>query len=269
MARTAVALAEPAQGVGAGTKVCPRCGMELFSDMDVCYGCLYDFRRDAGRGRARGTDARVDGGAGDSVVGGMSIPLDEPDDEPVPASEVPFPQLPTGTRQAREDGSEAGTPADVTASLAPAPRSGRRYEVERGELSADQLAAAADDDPTLPLPSLPWEEVRLAEAPEGEAGSPLSLRVLAHDLELALPLPEGGLVVGRGRGCDVVVRARAVSRRHVRVTPADGGAVVEDLGATNPAIVRGREVTGRVRIAVGEMVDVCGTRLVLERRAAG
>lgn len=25
------------------TKVCPRCGEELFADMNVCYGCLYDF----------------------------------------------------------------------------------------------------------------------------------------------------------------------------------------------------------------------------------
>ena len=27
------------------TKVCPRCGELLFADMDVCYGCLYDFTR--------------------------------------------------------------------------------------------------------------------------------------------------------------------------------------------------------------------------------
>lgn len=27
------------------TKTCPRCGQVLFADMDVCYGCLYDFRR--------------------------------------------------------------------------------------------------------------------------------------------------------------------------------------------------------------------------------
>ncbi|MGI6755982.1 MAG: FHA domain-containing protein [Atopobiaceae bacterium] len=27
------------------TKVCPCCGAVLFADMDVCYGCLYDFRR--------------------------------------------------------------------------------------------------------------------------------------------------------------------------------------------------------------------------------
>lgn len=28
-----------------GTKVCPRCGSELYEDMTVCYGCLYDFSR--------------------------------------------------------------------------------------------------------------------------------------------------------------------------------------------------------------------------------
>ena len=25
-------------------KICPRCGARLFADMDVCYGCLFDFR---------------------------------------------------------------------------------------------------------------------------------------------------------------------------------------------------------------------------------
>ena len=28
------------------TKTCPRCGSELYADMSVCYGCLYDFSRD-------------------------------------------------------------------------------------------------------------------------------------------------------------------------------------------------------------------------------
>ena len=30
------------------TKMCPRCGAELYADMSVCYGCLYDFTRDVG-----------------------------------------------------------------------------------------------------------------------------------------------------------------------------------------------------------------------------
>lgn len=32
----------------AKTKICPNCGEELFADMDVCYGCLYDFSRPPG-----------------------------------------------------------------------------------------------------------------------------------------------------------------------------------------------------------------------------
>lgn len=31
------------------TRTCPRCGAELYADMKVCYGCLYDFTRGAGR----------------------------------------------------------------------------------------------------------------------------------------------------------------------------------------------------------------------------
>lgn len=29
-------------------KTCPRCGAELYADLAICYGCLYDFSRDAG-----------------------------------------------------------------------------------------------------------------------------------------------------------------------------------------------------------------------------
>ena len=28
------------------SKRCPRCGETLYDDMDICYGCLYDFGRD-------------------------------------------------------------------------------------------------------------------------------------------------------------------------------------------------------------------------------
>ncbi|OUO32811.1 FHA domain-containing protein [Olsenella sp. An293] len=39
-------------GNGSGryeVKRCPRCDSELYADMDVCYGCLYDFSRGAAR----------------------------------------------------------------------------------------------------------------------------------------------------------------------------------------------------------------------------
>ena len=49
------------QGVRRGFEVkrCPRCGAELYADMGVCYGCLYDFDRDASR-RAVGTGEAAD-----------------------------------------------------------------------------------------------------------------------------------------------------------------------------------------------------------------
>lgn len=47
------------------TKVCPQCGQRLFADMDVCYGCLYDFRRSSAQRRLL-PDALDD------------VPLDEP-----------------------------------------------------------------------------------------------------------------------------------------------------------------------------------------------
>lgn len=60
---------------GRQMRVCPRCGASLFADMDVCYGCLYDFSRSHGgvgdgmppsadgEGRERGS-GKVKGGCG-------------------------------------------------------------------------------------------------------------------------------------------------------------------------------------------------------------
>ena len=58
-----------------------------------------------------------------------------------------------------------------------------------------------------------------------------------------LPL-ERPVVVGRDAAADVVLDDERVSRRHARITPQAGGAVVEDLDsrngelATRPSVVR-------------------------------
>jgi hypothetical protein len=46
-------------------------------------------------------------------------------------------------------------------------------------------------------------------------------------------IPPGGIIVGRGRAADVPVYCSAVKRDHLRVSPADDGAMVEDLKSTN------------------------------------
>ena len=62
-------------GGGGGLKTCPRCGAKLFEDMDVCYGCLYDFNRDAAS-RLADVDKSLA-----ELVGG----LDEPEELATPA----------------------------------------------------------------------------------------------------------------------------------------------------------------------------------------
>lgn len=53
------------------TRFCPRCGAELYADMSVCYGCLYDFSREPPSPRELGLpelgEAPARDGEGDTV----------------------------------------------------------------------------------------------------------------------------------------------------------------------------------------------------------
>lgn len=60
---------------GYDKKVCPRCGEALFDDMDVCYGCLYEFGEQVGPAEVPGMPPDT----GDLLA---TIPLDEAWDEP-------------------------------------------------------------------------------------------------------------------------------------------------------------------------------------------
>lgn len=69
--------------------------------------------------------------------------------------------------------------------------------------------------------------------------------------------------MGRGDDNDVILRARSVSRHHVRLFSSAAGAVVEDQGATNPALVLGSPLTGSRTLKLGDVLDIGGTRLTL------
>lgn len=62
------------------TKVCPRCGEQLFADMHVCYGCLYEFSTKGDAATASSTDApapeETDLAAGDTAL--PQLQEDEP-----------------------------------------------------------------------------------------------------------------------------------------------------------------------------------------------
>lgn len=182
----------PDSGKGLGTKRCPRCGEVLFEDMDVCYGCLYDFTREQ---KAEG------------------LPPD------------------ASSAFARDGAVVYNVPWEVSG-------------IPPGDMREDELE---------PVPaSLPADDA-----------SGLSVRIKSESMEVTLPLPQDGLLVGRGNVCDVILHEPAVSRHHVRIVPRGHTAVVEDCGSTNRARLRGKEVASTTTMEVGDVLDVCGTLFFL------
>lgn len=167
-------MAGKTSGEAYATKMCPRCGSELYADMDVCYGCLFDF-----------------------------------DKQPQPV-------------------------------LLP---------------SCEPVEGQVDDGDTADLSAV----ARVCFGGEARVG--VLVRTVAVDVWRALD--EEGVVVGRDSSCEVTLHSPAVSRRHVRLVPVPEGMEVIDLGSTNPATYRGREVTGRVVVPYGDSIDVCGCCLTM------
>lgn len=101
------------------------------------------------------------------------------------------------------------------------------------------------------------------DRPEGRRR--VVLRISTHDLEVALPIADGGIVVGRGESCDVMLRSRSVSRKHVRILPVGDGADVRNLGARNQAMLNGVRVSDCMHMVCDDVLDVCGVTFTLQR----
>ncbi|MBV9366925.1 MAG: FHA domain-containing protein [Solirubrobacterales bacterium] len=79
------------------------------------------------------------------------------------------------------------------------------------------------------------------------AGASADVIVLALDWSGA----RDELLIGRHPGCDVVLRADTVSRRHARLVFRDGSWIVQDLDSTNGTQLNGQPV-GRCRLRPGD-----------------
>lgn len=220
-----------------GVKTCPRCGEMLFDDMDVCYGCLYDFSKDATGRKLPEVDrswpsaprGSVDASA---VEAHQTAPHVRQSD---PLAMVELDEL--------DDDLEDGAPfvADQPPATSQPPRHSKR-ETSSPEDTLDLSVA----DATMVAVAVP---------------RPLSIAINSDQMSVVVPLPVGGLTVGRDEANDIVLRARSVSRRHLRLRPEGDTVVVEDCGATNPAYVHGEPLTGVATLAIGEAVTVCDTTL--------
>lgn len=60
------------------------------------------------------------------------------------------------------------------------------------------------------------------------------------------------LILGRDPACDLVLDKGKASRRHARLSPADEGIWVEDLGSTNGTFVNGARIEQRTLLKAGD-----------------
>jgi putative peptide zinc metalloprotease protein len=96
---------------------------------------------------------------------------------------------------------------------------------------------------------------------------------MAAAFEVVLPdrtrVPvEQALTIGRASDCAVQLADRTVSRRHVRLSPVDGGVVLEDIGSTYGTWVNGERVRAPTTLRDGAIVRVGDEVLVVERPRA-
>jgi hypothetical protein len=76
---------------------------------------------------------------------------------------------------------------------------------------------------------------------------------------------EDELILGRERGtADIVIEDPGVSRRHARVLPDNGALIVEDLGSSNGTYVNGERISGPVKLAAGDEVQLGDTVIGVE-----
>ena len=109
---------------------------------------------------------------------------------------------------------------------------------------------------------------RAARAPGRRGAQGPDVAALARGAAAARGAPvslpaQGRIVVGRSRGCDVVVPEPTVSRRHLELRAIDGAWLAVDLGSSNGTWLMGRRV-GRARVTPGDELMLGGCAVVLE-----
>ncbi len=73
----------------------------------------------------------------------------------------------------------------------------------------------------------------------------------------------GELTIGRAAGCQLIFEDTYLSQRHARVSPAEGGLVIEDLGSTNGTYINSQRVTKPVLGRRGDRVQFGGVIMEL------
>lgn len=92
-----------------------------------------------------------------------------------------------------------------------------------------------------------------------------SQRAFIHAGGRRLLLSGRGAVIGRSRGCDIVLEDAGVSRRHAKISPSSQGWMIEDLHSTNGVSVNGQRLPGgAAMLRDGDRIELANTEIVFE-----
>jgi DNA-binding winged helix-turn-helix (wHTH) protein len=94
-----------------------------------------------------------------------------------------------------------------------------------------------------------------------EPAASQGLRVVLPDREVYLR--EGANIVGRSESAEIHVDSSWASRRHARITVAEGRAVIEDLGSKNGTFVQGERLTACTELRPGDEIHIGRRQVVL------
>ncbi len=269
-----------ASGPTGRTKVCPRCGAEVFADMDVCYGCLYDFTR-----------ANLDYPGSGSVMGaevearGPAISADAAAVRGAAAETTILSASALGSAVCAETASgRAGVGRELRGVEPAAARMDASEEAPTAEFplaaAASRRFAQAAPPIASPLPQAvsggDEEEFRPASASGAMAPEALArpafqhafLRLRWRGVEALVPLETRRIAIGRRPQSDVVLSDFSVLDEHATVELAEGGgaATVTLLSPEARAMKDGLEVAGSTELRAGEELDIAGARFALVRR---
>lgn len=262
------------------TKSCPRCGAILFADMDVCYGCLYDFSTSPFEPQDTLHSSWTHNASSNLKQADTTASLQASDLQGKrtpsrrPRVSEPSPQLYGANFENRADmqkasdaayeSSHEGKPVqDISFESLWTEEDSRQFDVGHGEqteykeTTAAPFFSACENNAEKAQSSAEPAATKLSPDDTVDLGAVVALlqipklRVSIGGCTVVMELSEKGVIVGRHPSCDIIVSASSVSRKQLRLSRLGDAIYVEDLGATNPTIIHGMPLLMRERLGAG------------------
>jgi pSer/pThr/pTyr-binding forkhead associated (FHA) protein len=117
-----------------------------------------------------------------------------------------------------------------------------------------------------PQPRAATPAPKPAKPKGGRRGSARTLVVTEGSLAgTSINLGAAPITIGRSADCTVVIDDDYASNHHARISPHEGGWVLEDLGSTNGTYVQRTRVTGPISVPLGAPIRIGKTVLELRK----